>query len=307
MKKNEWKLDDLPDLSGKTIIVTGGNTGLGFASVRAFISAGAEVIIAGRTPEKDEKARRAVLDEFPDARIHVMKLDLASLESIKEFADAFKGKFDRLDVLLNNAGIMMSPNFATRDGFEGQTGINHLGHFALTGRLLDLIMGTENARVVNVSSLAHKNGDADFEKMVYRNNGKYSTTRAYGRSKLANLLFTYELERYFRKNGSTAIAVAAHPGVTGTDLVRFLEKNIMVRLLKPLFGLWAQKPEMGALPQIRASADPQVRGGEYYGPAGRRELKGYPVKVDSSPLSKSQEAASLLWKKSEELTGVKFS
>ncbi len=296
MNANVWKLNDLPDLSGKTIIVTGGNTGLGFASVRAFVSKGAEVIIAGRTPEKDEKARKEILDEFPEARIHIMKLDLSNLGSVKQFADDFKKKFSRLDVLLNNAGIMMSPNFATEDGFEGQTGINHLGHFALTGSLLEVLLKTENARVVNVSSIAHKRGDTDFDKMVYSPDGDYSTTKAYGRSKLANLFFTYELERFFRKNGSTAIAVAAHPGVTKTDLGRFM----------PLFNLWAQKPEMGALPQFRASADPKVKGGEFYGPAGRRELKGFPVKVESNRLSHSKEAAAKLWEKSEELTGVKF-
>jgi NAD(P)-dependent dehydrogenase (short-subunit alcohol dehydrogenase family) len=286
--------------------VTGANSGIGYESARAFASAGGEVIIAGRTEEKDRAAQEAIKRNHPDASLHVMKLDLASLDSIKQFADRFLEKFDRLDILMNNAGIMMSPNFSTADGFEGQTGINHLGHFALTGRLLEIIHKTENSRVVTVSSLAHKRGDGDFSRMVYSSKGKYSSTVAYGRSKLANLLFTYELDRFFKQHHSSSLAVAAHPGITKTSLSRYIEKNIAVKLLMPLFSRWAMSPEQGALPQIRAAVDPRVEGGEYFGPDGRREYKGFPVQVSSNSLSHSEALATKLWRRSEELTGVNF-
>jgi len=294
----------MPDLSGKVIIVTGGNSGLGYESVKAFAMKGATVIMATRSPEKGEEARNEMLKEVPGGEIEVMDADLGDLQSVRDFAAAFKKKYQRLDVLLNNAGIMMSPYFRTKDGFEGQFGTNHLGHFALTGLLMDVILKTEHSRIVNVSSGAHKNGEMDFDNLQFEGGKGYSPTKAYGRSKLSNLLFTYELQRKLESAGKDTIAVAAHPGVAMTNLGRYMEKKFFYKILYPLFKWMAQDQSMGALPQIRASVDPGVTGGEYYGPDGKREWKGYPVVVTSNEASHSLEDAARLWEISEELTGV---
>jgi len=306
MNNTNWTIENIPDLTGKIAVVTGGNSGLGYESVKAFASKGAEVVLASRSTGKGEKARTEILKSTPDAMIRVMQLDLGDLESVKNFASAFKLSYKKLDVLLNNAGIMMTPYFTTRDGFEGQLGTNHLGHFALTGLLMDVLHKTAGSRIVNVSSGAHKNGEMDFNNLQFENGKDYSPMKAYGRSKLANLLFTYELQRKLgaAKNGTTA--VAAHPGVAMTNLARHLEGKFLFKILTPLFKMMAQDQAMGALPQIRASVDPEVKGGEYYGPDGKREFKGYPVVVQSNAASHNLSDASKLWKESEKLTGGEF-
>ncbi len=303
---DKWTLDNAPDLSGKIMIVTGGNSGLGYESVKAFAMKGAEVILTSRTMEKGEQAKASIMDEVPEATINVMELDLANLESVRSFATTFSKQYKNLDVLLNNAGIMMSPYFKTKDGFEGQFGTNHLGHFALTGLLLDLLLKTPGARVVNVSSGAHKNGNMDFNNLQFENGKGYSPMRAYGRSKLANLLFTYELQRKLEAAGKELISTAAHPGIAMTNLARYLEKKWFVRLLLPLFKGMAQDQAMGALPQIRAAIDPNVKGGAYYGPDGKNERKGFPVVVPSNEASHDHEDAAKLWEASERLTGVEY-
>lgn len=305
MKEN-WTAEHIPDLSKKIIIVTGGNSGLGFWSVKAFAEKGAEVILASRSKKNGEKARTEMLSENPKAKIEVMELDLADLESVRLFTKSFQEKYSRLDVLLNNAGIMTTPYFKTKDGFEGQVGTNHLGHFALTGLLLDLIQKTPGSRVVNVSSMAHKQGEMDFDNFLFENGKGYSPMKAYGRSKLANLLFTYELQRFFEKNNVNSISVAAHPGVSQTNLARHLEDKLYFKILYPIFKLMTQDAAKGALPQIRASVDPEVQGGEYYGPSGFNEIKGYPVRVKSNEASHNHEDAKRLWELSEKLTGVTF-
>lgn len=304
--KEKWTIDNIPDLKDKTIIVTGGNSGLGYESVKAFAMKGAEVILASRSKESGEHSRDEILNEFPGETIEVMILDLGDLESVKGFASEFRKKYNRLDVLMNNAGIMMSPYFRTKDGFEGQMGINHLGHFALTGLLMDILKKTPGSRVVNVSSNAHKRGKMDFNNLLFENGRDYSPTRAYGRSKLANLLYTYELQRRLERNNSNTLAVAAHPGVAMTNLARYLEKKLLLKLLFPVLKWLAQDQTSGALPQIRASVDPNVKGGEYYGPDGKNEFKGYPVRVESNAASHDRKDAVRLWEESERLTGVEY-
>jgi NAD(P)-dependent dehydrogenase (short-subunit alcohol dehydrogenase family) len=306
MKNVGWTLEDMPDLTGKIIVVTGGNSGLGYESVKAFALKGAEVVLASRSTEKGEKARTEILKEIPGGKIRVMMLDLGDLESVRSFATSFKKDYMKLDVLLNNAGIMMSPYFQTKDGFEGQFGTNHLGHFALTALLMEMVLKTPGARVVNVSSGAHKRGEMDFNNLQFENGQGYSPIKAYGRSKLSNLLFTYELQRKLELAKKNAMAVAAHPGVATTNLGRYLEGKILYKILVPLFKMISQDQAMGALPEIRASVDPRVKGGEYYGPDGRNEMKGYPVVVTSNEASHNLSDAAKLWEESVKLTGIDF-
>ena len=299
-----WTSENISDLSGKVIIVTGGNSGLGYESVKAFAMKGADVVLASRSMEKGEEARAEILKDVPDGKIEVMQLDLGDLESVKNFASEFKLGHKKLDVLLNNAGIMMTPYFTTKDGFEAQLGTNHLGHFALTGLMMDVILKTQGARIVNVSSGAHKSGEMDFSNLQYENGIGYKPMKAYGRSKLSNLLFTYELQRKLEAAKKDTISVAAHPGVAMTNLARHLEGKFLYKILTPLFKMMAQDQAMGALPQIRASVDPDVKGSEYYGPDGKKEYKGYPVLVPSNEASHNLEDAAKLWEESEKLTGV---
>jgi NAD(P)-dependent dehydrogenase (short-subunit alcohol dehydrogenase family) len=301
MKREKWTKSDIPDLSGKIIIVTGGNSGLGFESVKAFAEKGAEVIMASRSVKKGEAAKSRA--GGVKGTIVVMKLDLQDFDSIDRFADTFRKQYDRLDILMNNAGIMTTPYFKTKDGLEAQSGINHYGHFKLTGLLLPLLISTSGSRVVNVSSLAHKSGNMNFDDLHFENGG-YTPMKSYGRSKLANLLFTYQLQRLFEQHGADTISVAAHPGVAMTNLGRYHETKYIYKLIYPLARRILPGPESGSLPQIRAAVDPDVQGGQYYGP--HFGLFGYPVLVKSNGLSKNVEDAKRLWNISEEITGVKF-
>jgi NAD(P)-dependent dehydrogenase (short-subunit alcohol dehydrogenase family) len=305
MSVKKWTFEDIPDLTGKTIIVTGGNSGLGYEAVKMFSRKNAEVILASRNLERGETAKETIKAEFPHVNIKIMKLDLADLGSVHDFANNFKKDHERLDILLNNAGIMWCPYNETKDGFEYQMGINHLGHFALTGLLLDPLKKTKGARVVNVSSLGHRNGKMNFENLLFEK-GEYKPTQAYYNSKLANLLFTYELQRKFEEYDLDIISAAAHPGGSATNLMRYVEKKFWFRALKPLLYLMVQSASMGTLPEVRASVDPNVKGAEYYGPGGRREFKGYPVRVGSNGASHNKEDAKKLWEVSERLTKVKY-
>lgn len=304
MKTTNWTTSNIPYLKGKVIIVTGGNSGLGYESVKAFAQKGAEVILASRSVEKGETAKKTI--GTVKGKIVVMPLDLMDFASIKSFAENFKKKYNQLDVLLNNAGIMTTPYFLTKDGLEAQNGTNHFGHFALTGQLFELIKKTPNSRVVNVSSMAHKQGKMDFDNLLFENGKGYSSMKSYGRSKLSNLLFTYELQRKFEKAGIKSIAVAAHPGVSNTNLSRYLEDKMIFRILKPLMSPFFQSQEMGALPEIRASVDENVKGGEFYGPDGFNEMKGFPVLVQSNAASHNLEDARKLWEVSEKITGISY-
>lgn len=303
---DNWTINNIPDLSGKVIIVTGANSGIGFEAARAFALKGATTILACRNDDKAREALSKIITESPDARAEIMCLDLASLDSIHEFAEAFKARFDRLDVLLNNAGIMMVPYRKTDDGFESQMGTNHLGHFALTGLLIEILEKTPGSRVVNISSGGHRMGSMDFDNLLYEQGKGYSPTAAYGRSKLSNLLFTYELERRIEANGRNPIAVAAHPGLSVTHLADHFAGGHIKGLIHFFYQFIAQNAAMGALPGIRAAVDPDVKGGQYYGPDGPRESQGYPILVQSNEVSHDEEDAKRLWKVSEELTGVRY-
>ncbi len=304
---NNWTIHNIPDLSGKVIIVTGANSGIGFESTKEFARKGAEVILACRNMDKAEAALQEIKQEIPAAKVIVMQLDLASQKSIHQFAEAFKSNYDRLDVLLNNAGIMWVPYGKTEDGFERQFGTNHLGHFALTGLLLDVILATPDARVVNVSSMGHNTGVMDWDNLMFEGGKDYGRHSSYGRTKLANLLFTYELQRRFEAAGSSATTLAAHPGSSNTNLAEHLVGSWFMRLLFAiLYPLITQSSAMGALPSIRASVDPQATGGQYFGPSGFMEQRGYPVVVKSNSRSHNQADARKLWEVSEELTGVVF-
>jgi len=302
--KQKWKFDDIPDLSGKTIIVTGGNSGLGFEAVKALSAKGAETILTCRNTKKGESAKEQILEEYPNAQINVTKLDLADLKSVRSFVMNFNEKYHKIDVLLNNAGIIC-PYKKTKDGFEMQIGTNHLGHFALTGLLLHFLKNTKGSRVVTVSSVGHKFGKMDFDNFLFEKGG-YSIMKAYGNSKLSNLLFTYELQRKFEKFGIDCVAVAAHPGMSKSNLARHVTKKILYKIGTAISSIIVQSTSMGALPEIMASVDPLVKGGEYYGPDGFKEWRGYPVKVKSNRASYSLKNAEKLWEISEKLTEIKY-
>jgi len=301
-----WTTKNIPELSGKIIIITGANSGIGFESAREFTRKGAEVIVASRDPTKANRAILKIQQEIPGAKLKFIELNLASLESIRKFAEEFKSNYDRLDILLNNAGIMLIPYRKTLDGFENMIGTNHLGHFALTGLLLDRLSATPGARVVNVSSNILCSGETDFSNLLFENKSGYSPMKAYSRSKLANLLFTYELQRRFRSEGFDIIALAAHPGASATSLANHLFFNQISWLIQPLMRLIFQSSAMGALPSIRSAVDQGAQGGQFYGPDGKGELSGYPIVVDSNSASKNEKDARKLWEISEELTGIKY-
>lgn len=288
----------MPDLTGKIAIVTGANIGIGFETSRALARKGAHVVMACRNLIKGENSANEIRNELDKSEIELIKLDLSSLSSIRRFVDDFKENSSTLNLLINNAGVMMPPYSKTVDGFELQFGTNHLGHFALTGLLLDTLMKTGNSRVVTAGSSAHNFGSIDFEDLNWEKS--YKRIGAYGRSKLANLLFTYELQRKLEAAGSTTIAIAVHPGWTRTALQR---NSMFLRFLNPIFG---QNVEKGALPTLYAATSEDVRGGEYYGPGGWKELRGYPKKVESNEMSHDTAIAGKLWAVSEKLTGVRY-
>ncbi len=294
----KWIAENMPDQKGKVAIVTGANSGIGYEMTRELARKGAMVVMACRNQSKGETALVQIRSDNPNAKIELMLLDLGDLVSVRRFADEFNSRFDRLDILINNAGIMMPPFGKTADGFEVQFGINHLGHFALTGLLLDLITHTPKSRVVSVSSMGHRMGKIDFDNLNAEQS--FSKSGAYGLSKLANLLFIYELQRRLEAAGIDAIAAAAHPGWTATNLQAH---TWYFRLLNPLL---AQKPPMGALPTLYAATASDVQGGDYYGPDGWQENKGHPTKVQSNGRSHDTAVAAKLWTVSEKLTNVRY-
>ena len=297
-----WTTDDMPFQTGRTAIVTGANSGIGFETAKALAAKGATVILACRSVSKGEEAADKIRAEHPETNVEVLELDLASLSSVRSFAQTFKDNYGKLELLINNAGVMVPPYGTTQDGFELQFGVNHLGHFALTGLLLDRLLETKKARVVNVSSSAHRMGELDFENFdPVLSEDSYKPWRAYGRSKLANLLFTLELQKHFNAAGTDTLAVAAHPGGTKTNLQRS-----MSGIGRNLLNLMMQEQHMGALPTLYAATAPDVQGNDYYGPDGFQEIRGYPEKVGRSDDAKNANDAKQLWKLSEELTGVRY-
>lgn len=293
-----WSTGDMPDQTGRTAVVTGANTGLGAVTVRELAQRGARVVLACRDVAKGAD----VASGLPAAQ--VVRLDLTSLESVREAAAEIREAHDRIDLLVNNAGVMMTPRGITQDGFELQLGTNHMGHFALTGLLLDRLQAVPGSRVVAVSSLAHRLGSGRMNFEDLHSEQAYDRMGAYAQSKLANLLFTYELQRRLAATGAQTIAVAAHPGISSTDLGRYVPwyARPLVSGFTMAVGHNAAK---GALSTLRAATDPEVVGGDYVGPSGFRQMRGRPVTVGSSRASRDPEAARRLWEVSEELTGVR--
>jgi NAD(P)-dependent dehydrogenase (short-subunit alcohol dehydrogenase family) len=304
--KHDWSEADVPDQSGRVAIVTGANTGIGYHTAAVLADRGAHVVLAVRNLEKGNAALSRIVAARPGADVTLQALDLSSLDSVRSAAEALHANYPRIDLLINNAGVMWTPKQVTADGFEMQFGTNHLGHFALTGLLLDRLLRVRGSRVVTVSSLGHRLRAAiHFDDLQWEHS--YDRVGAYGQSKLANLLFTYELQRRLaaRPDDRHTIATAAHPGGSNTELARYLPgvfKPVQAVLAPVLF----QSAAMGALPTLRAATDPGVQGGQYFGPAGFLEQRGHPKLVVSSAQSHDEELQRRLWTVSEQLTGVSF-
>lgn len=303
-KNRKWAVSDIPDQSGRTVVVTGANTGIGYHTAAELAFRGAHVVLAVRNLEKGNAALARIIAVKPDADITLQELDLGSLASIRRAAQALRASYPRIDLLINNAGVMWTPKQVTEDGFELQFGTNHLGHYALTGLLLDHLLPVRGSRVVTVSSLGHRMRAAIHFDDLHWEHG-YSRVGAYGQSKLANLLFTYELQRRLADAAAPTVAVAAHPGGSNTELARNLP-GIFQPIKAVLAPVLFQGPESGAWPTLRAATDPTVEGGQYYGPDGLGEQRGRPKLVQSSAQSHDAELQRRLWDVSEELTGVKF-
>ncbi|MDA8018734.1 MAG: oxidoreductase [Thermoanaerobaculia bacterium] len=296
---SHWTFDDMPDQSGRRAVVTGANTGIGFETARALVRKGAHVTLACRNSEKGRRAIDRIRAEVTGASAFLEQLDLSDLDQVEAFASKYAAENDRLDLLILNAGVMVPPASKTAQGFELQFGVNHLGHFALTGALLPLLQQTESSRVVVVSSTAAVQAAIHFDDLQFETRG-YAPWPAYGQSKLANQLFARELQRRLRAVGSSVLVTAAHPGWTVTDLQR---TSSFARCLSPVFGM---KPPQGALPTLRAATDPEATGGEYFGPNGFFQMRGYPVRVEMVKRAKDDVTAKRLWAISEELTGTYY-
>jgi NAD(P)-dependent dehydrogenase (short-subunit alcohol dehydrogenase family) len=301
----QWTAADVPDLSGRTAVVTGANSGLGLATARELGRAGARVVLGVRNTTKGDQAAATIRSQAPGAELEVRQLDLADLESVWEFASSVAAAHDGLDLLINNAGIMAAPRRLTKQGFESQFGTNHLGHFALTGLLMPALLKAPAPRVVTVSSWLHRRGTMQFDDL--QGERKYDRWGAYGQSKLANLMFCFELQRLATEADVALRSLAAHPGYARTNLQfaatdRFYEKAagwIGNRLL-------AQSAEMGALPTLYAATVPDLPGGTFVGPGGRSQQRGYPTVVTAAGKAYDEHAWRRLWEVSEELTGVHY-
>lgn len=298
----KWTTADIPEQTSRTVVITGANTGLGFETAAALAARRARVVLAVRNLEKGKEAAARIAAATPGADVALQELDLTSLDSVRAAAAQLRSDYDHIDLLINNAGVMYTPRSTTKDGFELQFGTNHLGHFAFTGLLLDRLLPVPGSRVVTVSSIGHRIRAAiHFDDLQWER--RYSRVAAYGQAKLANLLFTYELQRRLAPHGTT-VAVAAHPGGSKTELTRNLPR--LLRALTPLIEPLFQDAELGALPTLRAATDPSVLGGQYYGPDGFQETRGYPKVVASSAQSHDEALQRRLWAVSEELTGVVY-
>jgi len=294
-----WTFEDIPDQTGRLAIVTGANTGIGYETARMLALRGATVVLACRSVDKAEAARARIAAEQPAGTVTVEALDLSDLESVAAFAGRFAAAHDRLDLLINNAGVMVPPFGRTKQGFELQFGTNHLGHFALTAHLLPLLERTPGARIVVVASSAQDFGRIDFADLNWERRS-YSAWRAYSQSKLANMMFALELQRRLAAHGSKVLVTAAHPGWTATDLQRTAPT---ARFFQPLF---AMKPVDGAMPTVRAATDPVAEPGSYWGPKGLFGMKGPPAPARMAKRARDTEAAAKLFDVSESLSGVRF-
>ncbi|MDH5670568.1 MAG: oxidoreductase [Myxococcales bacterium] len=299
---------ELPDLSGKTVLITGANSGIGFEAARAFAGKSAEVVLACRSLERAQRARERIVAEHPSARLELLELDLASLGSVRAAAERFVQQEKPLHVLCNNAGVMAIPRQLTEDGFEMQLGVNHFGHFALTGLLLDALKAADSARVVTVTSLMHRGGRLRLDDLAAERG--YHKWSAYGASKLANLLFAFELERRLERAGLAIASLACHPGYADTDLQQVGPRQSGSKLQQAFYRtgnlLFAQSPERGAWPTLAAATDPALRGGELIGPGGLGALYGAPRPGRAARRAYDAELARRLWEVSEQRTGVEY-
>jgi NAD(P)-dependent dehydrogenase (short-subunit alcohol dehydrogenase family) len=307
-QQRRWTAADVPDQSGRSAVVTGASGGLGLETAKVLAGRGAAVVLASRDLGKAERAADQIRSAAAGAAVLVVHLDLGSLASVRTAAEQINAACPSLDLLINNAGVMAIPREVTEDGFERTLATNHLGHFALTGLLLGRMLDTPGSRVVTVSSNGHRMGDGVMHFEDLQLTSGYKPWPAYYRSKLANLLFTYELQRRLTGAGADTMALAAHPGNARTDLWRHsrLDQALYRPMLRPLTFWFAQSAHMGALATLRAATDPAAAGGEYYGPPGRQQFTGHPVRVESSAQSHDEPAAARLWAVSEELTGVSY-
>jgi len=309
-----WTAQDVGDQSGRIAVITGASSGLGLETARVLAGHGATVVLAGRDPRKVARAAEQVRSGLQAAsagpapdRVQTVEFDLASLESVRTAAADLTARFPKLDLLINNAGVMMPPYGLTKDGYELQFGTNHLGHFALTGLLMNSLLAVPGSRVVTVSSNGHRAGRMNFADLQSARH--YRRMAAYGRSKLANLMFTYELQRRLSAAVAQTLALAAHPGTARTELARHmpgLAQGAMASRWGALNSWWVQDAAMGALPTLRAATDPAAIGGTYYGPDGLFQFTGYPVVVTSSARSHNKEVQRRLWVESEQLTGITY-
>jgi NAD(P)-dependent dehydrogenase (short-subunit alcohol dehydrogenase family) len=301
-----WQAADIPDQTGRVAVITGANGGLGYISALELARHGSRVVLGCRDEVRGHEAVARIIAQVPDADLDLRPLDMASLASVRAFAESVQASYPRLDLLMNNAGVMAIPRRRTADGFEMQLGTNHLGHFALTGLLLPLMISQAGARVVTVSSNAHKAGRLHVDDLMHERS--YRRWKVYSDSKLANLLFAFELHRRLSASGAALISVAAHPGTSATNLVNpGAEGNRLKQVFMNVgIKVIGQSDEKGALPQLYAATAPGVHGGEYVGPGGFMENSGYPKLVKASAAANDAATAARLWQVSEELTGVTY-
>jgi NAD(P)-dependent dehydrogenase (short-subunit alcohol dehydrogenase family) len=304
MAKQGWTTAAMMPQTGKTVLVTGANSGIGFQAARELARRGAQVLLGARDAAKGEAARSRILAELPEAQVRIVPLDMASLASIRGFAGEFVASGAKLDLLVNNAGVMALPKREqTEDGFERQFGTNHLGHFALTGLLMPALLKAQAPRVVTVASLAHRNGKMDWDNL--EGEKSYSPWGAYNMSKLANILFARELDRRAREAHSRLMSVAVHPGISITNIAQY-GTDFKSRFVKAIGGLIFQDDALGALPTLYGATEPEVQGGQYIGPGGFGEMGGYPKVVQPRPQALDEQAGRRLWSVSEQLTGVVY-
>lgn len=294
---------ETPNLTGKTAIITGANSGIGLETAKAFAGYGAAVIMAVRNKEKGLHAKEEILRGNSGASIDVLPLDLADLSSVKKFANTCYDRYDALDLLINNAGIMMPPLSYTKDGFELQFGSNHLGHFALTGHLLPFLAKTPDSRIITVSSRAHDRGTLNFDNLD--GSKGYKAKKFYNQSKLANLYFALELDKRLKQNGLPVRSIACHPGISVTNIFKWGNRSAPP-FARKLANRFLQPPELGALPTIYAATESTLTGGEYIGPDGRGRIRGYPALDTPHSIAQDAVVSEKLWTVSEQLTGVEF-
>jgi NAD(P)-dependent dehydrogenase (short-subunit alcohol dehydrogenase family) len=294
---NKWSIDEVPSQLGKFAIVTGANSGIGYEVTLGLVKKDFEVIMACRNMQKAEEAKAKLLRLYPNAKINPIKIDTSSLDEVKRFVDQFQKRYHKLHLLINNAGIMMSPYKVTEEGFENQFASNYMGHFALTGLLLPILTTTIGSRIISLSSLSYKWSEILFDDFHFEKG--YSKTKAYGQSKRACLMFAFELQRRLTAAGYNTLSIAAHPGLSKTNLDQYYPA-----LIRPLGNLFLQPASKGALPILFAALDKNLTGGEFIGPDGFQQMRGYPTKVEADEYSNNKEVAIRLWNESEKMTNV---